>query len=136
MQKTYPEAATRDQGHLAIDTAVGNTIVTLFTTAVLAQGIWVVTGGILYSPGAANRKVTLWVAQGTAVATFDGSAGAEQTALSGGVAQPTFDAVVTITTAGTLLIRAQADTVGGSAKASATNVAVPNVSGYTALKIG
>jgi hypothetical protein len=123
-------------GNIGADvTLTNNTTTTIFSTASLAVGTWVVRFQVCTSGSGPHDS--LLMAAGTATATFSGPS---NLATDGGTAPETLivEAIVTVTVAGTLNCNWN-DTSGSSRTAYHTTPAagsVPFVTGYTAFKVG
>jgi hypothetical protein len=132
---------SNDAGHLASSASLGvNTMTTVLTTASLAVGTWKIVASVAFSFNDASVSGIAIGAVGTATATLEGCYAAPVLAPpsvgAGFVATLTFRA--TVTSAGTVLIRAQcAGGSGGIAVGSGTwaNYTYTNATGYTAVRI-
>lgn len=117
----------------------------IFSTGSLATGTWLVTMTCLCGVPSTGDAVAFIMQTGTATATFSGITGVTYTCETSTVApgQVTLTAVVTITASGTLELWGGAD-FSGSATAYATtpyrnssgsNANLPDITGWTALKV-
>jgi hypothetical protein len=115
---------------------------TFLTTASLAVGIWQIdfTGMVDISPGTTTSWADIIIAEGTAVATFNGpTATGAYTSLSAGNITNDSPAVkiscqAVVTVAGTLIFRATGITADILASTLGGNT--PGATGYTATRIG
>ena len=142
---SQPAFLPSESGHIAADVTLTHAAtVTVITTASLAVGVWLVSAKVLGECAAvATAGIDVELTAGTATATLEGSLSGTfpdigHVLTAAEVSEVTVTAIVTVTVAGTLTVKAHnSDAVndgvayhlsqGGSAFIAAT--------GYTAIKI-
>ena len=128
---------TNASGTLGADVALtAATLTTVLTTASLAVGTWLLSASAeIVNGGATAGDAALILNLGTAVGTINGVRGSdgELPALAGGGVALACTTIISVTTAGTVIVDAYSS-VAGTVKSLGT-AAGGYVTGYTAVKI-
>jgi hypothetical protein len=134
---------THAQGLLPANVGVTSSLATFMTTSALATGVWMIfCNGTMDVPPSNVELADFTVALGTAVGTFaPGPLGIEVGTGSASIAQQTawgfsYSAIVTITTAGTLIFEVEGTNGNGTILANGQNDSAVPITGWYALKIG
>lgn len=133
-----PFPLTTQSGHITVDVTIAvNAFTTIFSTGSLSVGTWLLTVGLCLVPGDTTHAVSFALNPGTATASYDGIRCGEVLG-STNEQTVTLSIVLTVTVAGTMSLVAQTPpgSTAGTAKATSVLQGYPNVTGYTAIKIG
>ena len=123
--------------NLAADLAITAATLTNVVSLTLAVGTWLVTGSVAAVNGAATAgAIEAELVAGTATATFAAaqSAADELPAISGGARSLALAAIVTVTVAGTVILKVECANAC-TAKAATPTYAFPGATGLAAVAV-